>query len=453
MIDNDTIKIANAQAFWGDRSNAASELVEQVVDLDFLTLDYLAEVSMSILAIQKEKDSSKGYAQDFLEVISSLVDQWKKNPRLKLVTNAGGLNPIGCAEACKILLQNSGISNIKIGVVSGDDVLHELKTSNANSYPNLDTNQSIGEVQEKLETANTYIGSKPIVDALRAGAQIVITGRVADPCLTAAPCIAHFGWDWSDYNRIASAIIAGHLIECGTQVTGGFSTHWMDYPDMDFPGYPVIEMHRNGTFVVTKPENTGGIVNIETVKEQLLYEIGDPDNYLCPDTTVSFLSLKLDELAKNRIQVSGAIGNPPPKNYKVSATYKDGYRIEGMITIFGRNCRDKALRCGEIVLKRLKKCGYNPIEYHVECLGTGDVVPSVYQSDTLETVLRISAKDQSKDSLIQLSKEIAPLVTSGPQGTTGYMSGRPKIRPVYSFWPTLIENRKVNPQVHIIEVK
>jgi len=450
MATDKHIKIANAQAFWGDRPSAPLEIVKNTPDLDVLTLDYLAEVSMSILAIQKDRDNTKGYAQDFLDVVRSMIDQWKINPNLKIVTNAGGLNPHGCAEACREVLK--GCNNIKIGIVTGDDVLNELKNSPPHCYVNLDTNEKIGKVQDKLATANTYIGSKPIVEALQSGANIVITGRVADPCLTAAPCISHFKWDWTDYDRIASAIIAGHLIECGTQATGGFSTHWMNYPEMDFPGYPIIEMQRDGIFVITKPENTGGIVSIETVKEQLLYEIGDPENYLCPDATVSFLSLQLQQIGKNRIQVTGAKGKLPPKNYKVSATYQDGYRVDGTITIFGRNCREKALRCGEIVLKRLQLSGFDPSEYHVECLGTGDVVPSMPKIKTMETVLRIAARDQTKDSLIQLSKEIAPLVTSGPQGTTGYISGRPKVRPVYSFWPTLIDSSKVNAKVDIIEV-
>ncbi len=446
-----TIKIANAQAFWGDRTTAAEQIVRQVEDLDILTMDYLAEVSMSILAIQKEKNPSLGYAKDFLDVVHAMVSFWKAGRTFKLIANAGGLNPLGCAEACKKILEDAGCIGMKIGVVTGDDVLHELQTAKDN-YNNFDTGQSLENVKDRLCSANVYLGSQSIIKALNSDADIIITGRVADPCLTAAPCMWKFKWSAQDYNQLASGIIAGHLIECGTQVTGGFSTNWLDLPDMASVGYPIVEIDSKGNIIVTKPENSGGAVTIETVKEQLLYEIGDPDNYICPDVIVSFLGLKVETMGENRIQVTGATGKPPPDKLKVSATYRDGYRVEGMITVFGKDCRAKALKCGEIVRERLRQQKLEPQKYHVECLGTGDVVPSMPKTQTMETVLRICAIDQSKEPLLQLAKEIAPLVTSGPQGVTGYTSGRPKVRPLFSFWPTLINRELVKEVVTILEV-
>ncbi|MEM1282822.1 MAG: acyclic terpene utilization AtuA family protein [Chlamydiota bacterium] len=447
------LKIGNAQAFWGDRNTAAAALVQQQQDLDILTMDYLAEVSMSILAVQKQKDPNAGYTKDFLDVVKSLAPQWQSGRKLTLITNAGGLNPEGCGVACQKLLTKLRCSPLKIAVITGDDVAHELKHSSPSDFQNIDTGKGIEAVQKDIATANVYIGSKSIVEALQQGADIIITGRVADPCLTAAPCISHFNWSWNDYNSIASATIAGHLIECGTQVTGGFSTNWQSIESMTHPGYPVIEVYGDGSMVVTKPPGTDGNVNIETVKEQLLYEIGDPDNYLSPDVTASFLSLQVEEIGKDRVKIVGAKGKPPPEKLKVSATYQDGYRIEGMITLYGRDCREKGRKCGEILLQRLKALEMEPNEYLVECLGTGDVVPGLQTYDTNETVLRIAARDHHKDSLQQLAKEIAPLVTSGPQGITGYSSGRPKVRPVYSYWPTLIDPEKVQPTVTLLEVK
>lgn len=446
------LKIGNAQAFWGDRNTAAATLVQQQQDLDVLTMDYLAEVSMSILAVQKQKDPNAGYAKDFLDVVSSLTPEWKSGRKLTLITNAGGLNPQGCGEACQKLLAENGCASLKIAVIAGDDVVDTLTNSPPSDYPNIDTNEMIGSVQNDIATANVYVGSKPLVEALNLGADIIITGRVADPCLTAAPCIAHYNWSWNDYDKIASATIAGHLIECGTQVTGGFSTNWLSIDSMTHPGYPVIEMAEDGSIIVTKPDNTDGAVTIETVKEQLLYEIGDPDNYLSPDVTVSFLSLQVEEAAKDRVSVIGAKGKPPPESLKVSATYRDGYKIEGMITLYGRDCREKGRRCGEIVRQRLRALGLEPEEFLVECLGTGAVIPGLATYDTNETVLRIAARDSRKEPLQQLAKEIAPLVTSGPQGMTGYSSGRPKVRPVYSYWPTLIAADKVHPSITILEV-
>jgi hypothetical protein len=449
-----SILIGNAQGFWGDSINAPARLVSQQPDLDYLTLDYLAEVSMSILALQKERDPATGYARDFVEVVRSLIPFWRKGSKVRVITNAGGLNPQGCAQACAEVLRQAGIRRMKIGVVTGDDVLPVLRADpGTKTFTNLETGEPITKISGSLVTANAYLGAQPIIEALNAGADIVITGRVADPSLTVAPCVAEFGWDWNDHDRIAGATIAGHLIECGTQATGGISTDWLEIPDPANIGFPVVEVNPDGTCFVTKPMRTGGVVNERTVKEQLLYEIGDPDNYLSPDVTVSFLSLQVREQKKNRVRVSGAKGRPATSSYKVSASYRDGFWAQGTLTIFGRNAVVKARRCGEIILQRLREAGYELQRSSIECVGAGACMPGLLEksieAELLETVLRVAVADPRREAVERFAKEMSPLITSGPQGVTGYAAGRPRVHPVFGYWPCLIEKARVKPQAYI----
>lgn len=433
------LKIGNAQGFWGDRSGQAARLIAQQPDLDFITMDYLAEVSLSLLSMQKIKDSEKGYAGDFLEELRRLAPFWKQGGRFKVVVNAGGLNPIGCARACQKLLANEGLSHLKVGCVYGDDVLDMIKKGGSFSY--LDTGAPIESVRERLVSANAYLGAQPLVDVLKMGADVVITGRVADPSLTVACCVYHYGWNEKEFDRLAGATVAGHLIECGAQVTGGIATNWLELPHMENVGYPFVEMEQDGTFVITKPEGTGGRVDECTVKEQLLYEIGDPDNYLSPDVTVSFLGLHLEQQGKDRVRLSGARGRAASGSYKVSACYHSGFIAEAMLVLVGSQVQEKVRRCGEIVFARVKEQGFELQGYHVECLGgtTGQ-----------ECVMRFCASDTRKEALECFAKELAPLITTGPQGITGYASGRPKVKMRFGFWPTLIDRAKVYPEVHLL---
>jgi len=450
------IKIGNAQAFWGDRQEAAAELLQQQPDLDYLTLDYLSEVSLSIMAVQQEKDPEAGYAKDFIEVLRSLIPFWKKGSKVKVIANAGGINPKKCAEACLKILEDNGCSHLKIGVVYGDDVKALIKQNASNPlFHHLETNQPISEILKKLTTANAYLGAQPLIEALNLGADIVITGRVADPSLTVAPCVAHFGWQLDDYQKIAQATVAGHLIECGTQVTGGIFTDWLQLDGIDSIGFPFVEIDDEANIIVTKAPHTGGAVNNDIVKEQLLYEIGDPSAYMSPDVIVSFLSLELRQMGKDRVAVNGAMGKAPPPTYKVSATYQDGYRAEGLLALFGRNCEEKAHRCGDVIAANMKKAGMIPEKYRVECLGKIGIVPGIKPFDDtnttqLECILRMVAADPKKEVVEYFSKQIAQLVTCGPQGITGYTTGRPHIRPVYGYWPCLVERNQVKPIVEMI---
>ena len=450
------VRIGNAQAFWGDRTDAAAEMIAREPGLDYLTLDYLAEVSMSILAMQRERDPSAGYAREFVEVVRSLIPYWSSGGRCRVVTNAGGLNPQGCAVACRAILAEAGCRSLKIGIVSGDEVLELVRTAANTSSPdfqNLDTGAKLHDVRDRLVTANAYLGASPIVEALAGGADIVITGRVADPSLAVAPCIHHFGWNERELDRLAGATVAGHLIECGTQVTGGISTDWLDVPDAAHIGFPIVEVSDDGSCIVTKPRGTGGRVTEMTVKEQLLYEIGDPDNYLSPDVTVSFLTLAVEDLGKDRVQVSGATGKPRPETLKVSATFRDGFRAAGTLTIIGRHAEVKARRVGEQVLQRVREAGFTLRDSIVETLGSRvgaykKVAPRPEGFE--ESVLRVAVEADSRDAVERFTHELMPYITAGPQGTTGYAEGRPRVHPVIRYWPCLIARDAVAPQVELL---
>jgi hypothetical protein len=452
------VRIGNAQAFWGDRPGAAADMLAREPELDYLTMDYLAEVSMSILAMQRERDSSAGYARDFIDVIRSLVPYWSAGGKCKLISNAGGLNPRACAEACHEVLVAGDCAHIHVAAVIGDDVLEYLRGSEAggqeNRFANLDTGAPISEVRDRLVTANAYLGAEPILEALASGADIVITGRVADPSLTIGPCVYHFGWNQDDLDRLAGATIAGHLIECGTQVTGGISTDWLEIGDPAHIGFPVAEVAADGSCIVTKPRGTGGRVNSMTVKEQLLYEIGDPDNYVSPDIAVSFLSVSVEDLGSDRVRVSGASGKRRPAGYKVSATYRDGFRSAGTLTVIGRDAAIKARTIGDAAIQGVRDSGYTLRDSVVECLGTGAAVPLVGQATCPtgfgEVVLRVGVESESREAVECFTRELMPFITAGPQGTTGYAEGRPRVHSVFRYWPTLIDRGMINARVESI---
>jgi Acyclic terpene utilisation family protein AtuA len=473
MSDSSTVvRIGNAQAFWGDRSDAAAVLLGQEPGLDYLMMDYLAEVSMSILAVQQERDPSAGYARDFIDVIRSLTPYWAAGGKCRMITNAGGLNPHECGRACQKVLEESGCPAMKIAVVSGDDVLGLLQAAgdplaspsgpadSDSTFANLDSGEPLYSVRDRLITANAYMGSAALVEALEQGADIVITGRVADPSLVVSAVQHHFGWNSDDWNYLAGATVAGHLIECGTQVTGGNATDWLDVSSPDRIGFPIIEVERDGSATVTLPSGASGVVNEWTVKEQLLYEIGDPGRYLSPDVSVSFLPLSVDDLGHDRVRVSGASGSPRPTTLKVSATYRDGFRAAGALTICGVDCVEKAIRSGQIVLERVRQAGHSLRDSVIECLGSGiaivdgddaTIALESGRTDLTETVLRISVESVSKDAAERFSRELMPLITSGPPGTTGYAEGRPRVHQVFRYWPCLVDASCVQPDLQILQ--
>jgi hypothetical protein len=448
------IRVGNACGFWGDQIDAPARLAASG-RLHYLTLEYLAELTLSILAQQKERDPQAGYARDFLEVLESLVPVLQEQPHLKVLTNAGGINPLACARRARALLDQHGLRDRSIAVVLGDDLLPRIDWFIANGHrlTHLDTGKPAADIRTRLVSANVYLGSLPLVLALRQGASVVITGRIADASLTLAPAVHTLDWNWDDLDRLAGATVAGHLIECGAQVTGGLWCNWQEIEDLASVGYPVAEIEESGTFTIDKPANTGGAINIETVSEQLLYEVGDPAAYLTPDVTVDFTSLRLHQVGQDVVRVEGARGKPAPDSYKVSLTYRDGYMASGMLVVHGPDARYKGQRCGEIVFERLRRAGVKPAQTNIECLGAGDSVPGHNRrvADPPEVVLRLTARDPQKAIVERFTRELAPLVTSGPPGITGYATGRPRVREVFAHWPTLVPRDLVVPEVHLVE--
>jgi hypothetical protein len=446
------VRIGNGCGFWGDNLDAP-EFLARHGRLDYLTLEYLAELTLSILALQKQRDPRAGFAGDFLDVLSRLVPWLRDQPELKIITNAGGMNPQGCAERARALLDQEGLGGRTVAVVTGDDLMPSIDRLLADGHPlaNMDTGQPLADVRPRLVSANVYLGARPLALALSQDASVVITGRIADAALTLAPAVHELGWDWDQWDRLAAGTIAGHLIECGAQVTGGLWCNWQE-TDLADVGYPIAEIAEDGSFTIGKPLNTGGAVNKETVAEQLLYEVGDPAAYLTPDVVADFTHLSLQEVGPDRVRVDNARGKPAPDSYKVSLTYRDGYTASGMLVIHGPDATFKARSCAEIVFARLARGGCVPEATYSECLGAGDVVPGVgwVQVDPPEVVLRLSVRDPDRAVVERFARELAPLVTSGPPGVTGYATGRPRVREVLSHWPALIPRDAVVPEVRLV---
>ncbi|HWB09625.1 MAG TPA: acyclic terpene utilization AtuA family protein [Pirellulales bacterium] len=439
------IRVGNGAGFLGDNLDAPRRLVESA-QLDYLTLEYLAELTLSILARLREKDPSSGYAEDFLTVLQSLLPGLRSQPGLKIVTNAGGMNPLACARAAANVLVQADLGNHPIGVVTGDDLLSrlgELKAAGC-ELTNLDTGQPLAALKQEIVSANAYLGAGPIAQALAGGARTVITGRVADASLTVGPAAHEFRWKWDDWQRLAGASVAGHLIECGSQATGGFYAHW-DEIELAAVGYPIAEILDDASCVITKPPGSDGRVNRETVTEQLVYEIGDPAHYLTPDVDVDFTTVEVDDLGNDRVAVRRATGHKAPDHCKVSLTYRAGYFASGQMLCVGGDAVKKAQTCASLILARLRAAGYDFDRHHVECLGANDTVPGVWPTPIglREVMLRLTVQDRRREAVERFAREFAPLTTSGPAGLAGYAGGRPQVRQVFAYWPALVPKELV----------
>ena len=457
-----TIRIANGAGFLGDWLDAPRRLVERA-RVDYLTIEHLAELTMSILARQREKDADAGYAEDFLDILRSLTPALRQQPQLKIIANSGGVNPPACARAAAKVLAEAGLGEVTIGCVMGDDLLPQMdRLLRHAGLQNLDTGESLAALPQRahaprspesaIVSANAYLGARPIADALGKGARIVITGRVADASLTVGPAMHEFGWQWDDWNKLAAASVAGHLIECGAQVTGGYSVEWQNTELADV-GYPIAELADDGACVITKPPGTGGAVTRRTVVEQLVYEIGDPRHYLTPNVDCDFTTVDVSEIGPDRVQVTGATGRPAPDTLKVSLAYRDGWMAAGTLLVYGPDCREKAEACSRIILERCRLAGFELARTHVELLGFGGGVPGAwfwrkYQSPG-EVVLRVAAHDPRREAIECFARQFAPLITSGPAGLAGYAAGRPQVRPVFAYWPTLVDESLVTPQIEV----
>ncbi len=445
-----TVRIGGASGFWGDSSVGAPQLVA-LGNVDYLVFDYLAELTMSILAAARAKNPELGYATDFVTVTMKTILRDVAAKGIKVISNAGGVNPRACAKAIEALAAEQGVQ-IKVAVVLGDDVLPQLQQLGSDhNYRHAKTDAPPG----KLLTANAYLGAAPIAQALASGAQIVITGRCVDSAVTLGALMHEFGWAWDDYDHLAQGSLAGHIIECGCQATGGLHTDWQDVPDWPHIGYPVIECRADGSFVVTKPPGTGGLVNCAVVAEQMLYEIGDPANYLLPDVVCDFTQVQLLQLGEHVVQVSQGRGRVSGNNYKVSATYMDGFRCAAQLTIVGADAAAKARRTGEAILVRTRElfAAHSLADYsrtHIEVLGSelGNFGPQARSPQVREVVLQLAVMHPQKAALEVFAREIAPAGTSWSPGTTG-ASGRPNVSPCIKQWSFLLDKDRVTPVVEI----
>jgi hypothetical protein len=478
------VRVASGQGFWGDLLTAPIDQVRNG-PVDYLMLDYLAEVTMSIVQKQRARDPKAGYAKDFVSLMREILpDCVEKN--IKVMSNAGGVNVRGCADEIVLAARELGLAGkLKIGVVTGDDILDRLdeleKTGTA--LTNMETGEPLAAVRDKVQAANVYLGAGPLVEALGKDAQIVVGGRLTDTGLTLAPLMHEFGWAFDDWDRIAAGTIAGHIIECGAQASGGNCQYkWQEIPDMANVGFPIVEASPDGTFIITKHEGTGGRVNVQAVKEQLLYEMGDPKAYITPDVVADFSSIHLADDGPDRVRVYGIKGNPKTEFYKVSIAYSSGWKAVGTLVYSWPDAYEKAQAANRILRERLDRLGLkfdlvlneyvgvNATHGHLAEAGfvstasgsglgsppyEGGVAAALGgrggSPDIPEVQFRIGVRGQSRSDVERFTKEIAPLILTGPPGVTGFAGGRPKVEEIMAYFPALIPKSLIETRVDIVE--
>jgi hypothetical protein len=454
----DKIRIASGQGFWGDLIDAPYHQVTKG-DIDYLVMDYLAEVTMSILQKQKNRNPELGYAKDIPELIKRIVPVCKEKG-IKIITNGGGVNPEACAKAVLQAAEKAGVSNLKVGIVSGDDLkegLDEILSAGC-TLNNMETGESIETVKEKILSANVYFGAFPIAEALQKGADIVITGRTTDTGLTLAPMIFEFGWRKTEYDLLAAGTVAGHILECGAQASGGnFLGDWQSIDNMADIGFPIAEAKSDGEVIITKHKDTGGRVSVETVAEQLVYEIGDPELYITPDCIADFTSIKLEDLGNDSVRVYGVKGKKETDFYKVSCAYADGYSASGTLTYSWPKALTKAKAADQILRKRLKNLNLQFSEIRSEFIGYdachGPLSVKIDEDSINEIMLRVAVKSSDYNTVERFGKEIAPLILTGPPSVTGFAGGRPKPVEVVAYWPALVPKSLVKAEVKVVGIE
>jgi hypothetical protein len=446
--------VAGGQGFWGDWPEAPRRQVEGG-PVDYLMLDYLAEVTMSILQKQKERDPAMGYARDFVGAMESVLAAVAERG-VKVIANAGGVNPEACAAAVQAMAAAAGRTGaLRIGVVTGDNLLPRIDELLAAGHElrNMDTGEPLSVVRERVIAANAYIGSTPIVEALAKGANVVITGRSTDTALTMAPLRHEFGWGAAEWDKLAAGIIAGHIIECGAQSSGGNCLHdWRSIPHLADVGYPIIEGSADGTFVVTKHPGTGGRVSVPTVTEQLVYEMGDPHAYITPDVVADFTSIQLEDAGADRVRVFGIRGAPATDKLKVSIAYKSGYKAVGSLVYAWPDALEKAQLADRVLRERLDRLGLKFEKVLGEFVGasaTHGPLAGNAGANAPEVQYRIGVRDGDRKKVERFTREIVPLVLNGPPSVTGFAGGRPKVEEIVAYWPALVDKSVVQTRVEV----
>jgi hypothetical protein len=443
------IRIANGQGFWGDWLEAPVRLIEEG-PIDYLALDYLAEITMSILQKQKLADPHLGYARDFPPLIGRIAKKMRERG-VTVIANAGGVNPIACAREVVRLAPG-----LKVAVVLGDDVYARLDEFAAKSYEmrDMDTGEPIATIRDRILSANAYIGAFPLAEALATGANVVIAGRSTDTALALGPMIHRFGWTEEEFDKLAAGTIAGHIIECGAQCTGGnCQVDWQSIPDMANIGYPVVEAEPDGSFVVTKHEAAGGRVSMDSVKEQLLYELGDPQQYITPDCVADFTSIRLSDAGPDRVRVSGIRGGARPLSLKLSISYANGWKAIGTLVYSWPQAVEKARAADAIVRARLARLGLRFDDIYTELFGVDAChgPAAAPNPDAPEVQLRIGVRGPDKKAVERFTRELVPLVLNGPPGATGFGEGRPAVREIVAYWSALVPREEILTRVEVVE--
>jgi hypothetical protein len=449
------IRIAAGQGFWGDLPDAPVRQVEGG-PIDYLMLDYLAEVTMSIMQKQKARDPKAGYARDFIPLMKRILPACVER-EIKVTANAGGVNVRGCADALVEVARELGLAGkVRIGIVTGDDIMSRLDELLARGIElrNMDTEEPLSTVRDRIQSANVYLGAAPLVEALQQGAHVVITGRATDTGLTLAPLMHEFGWAANDWNRLAAGTIAGHIIECGAQCSGGNCQYeWRNIPNLADVGFPIVEVSSDGTFVVTKHEGTGGCVNVPSVKEQLVYEMGDPHEYITPDVVADFTTIRLQDDGRDRVRVHGIEGRPATEFFKVSISYSAGFKAVGTLVYSWPDAYEKAEAADKILRARLDRLGLKFEQVLTEFVGasaTHGPLAGEPRADLPEVQLRVGVRGEDRSAIERFSKEIAPLILTGPPGVTGFAGGRPKVEEIVAYWPALIPKTEIETSVEVL---
>src|ERR1041384_5453110 len=451
------IRIASGQGFWGDLLDAPVRQVEGG-PVDYLMLDYLAEVTMSIMQKQRARDPQMGYARDFVPLMREILPACVAR-NIRVTANAGGVNPPACAAAVQGVARELGLTGrVKLGIVTGDDILDRLDDFLARGIElrNMDTNEPLAHVRDRIQSANVYLGAQPIVEALQRNAQVVITGRATDTGLTLAPLMHEFNWRADDWNKLAAGTVAGHIIECGAPRSGGNCPHeWETIPDLANVGFPIVEVSPDGTFVVTKHAGTGGRVSVPSVKEQLVYEMGDPHEYITPDCVADFTTIQLAAAGENRVRVFGIEGRPATEFYKVSISYAAGFKAVGTLVYSWPDAYAKAQAADKILRARLERLGLRFEQILTEYVGanaTHGALAGEPSADLAVVQLRVGVRARDRAAVERFTKEIAPLILTGPPGVTGFAGGRPQVEEIVAYWPALMPKSEIAPRVEVLAV-